>query len=165
MLNVKFVNFGIIRAVYQKFHYIVQEMLQQMIMTQLLMVNYSMLNQFMCVLHCFCCCTELISSSANHSPNFNRSTSHKTSSSLLSRRKARIPSINSIPVSVRKIDMYIYISNKLRQLYIKNNKDINLLMFKYIFFDSDFVFSLKVAELNLVLLHLVQIVQHLQVLL
>ncbi|KAL4091753.1 hypothetical protein QTP88_026395 [Uroleucon formosanum] len=42
---------------------------------------------------------ELISSSANHSPNFNRPTSHKTSSSLLSKRKTRIPSINSIPVS------------------------------------------------------------------
>lgn len=52
---------------------------------------------------------ELICSSVNHSPNFNRPTSHKTSSSLLSRRKTRIPSINSIPVSVRKINFIILI--------------------------------------------------------
>ncbi|XP_050536227.1 kinase suppressor of Ras 2 [Daktulosphaira vitifoliae] len=42
---------------------------------------------------------EFLSSSNNHSPNFHRPTSHKTSSSLLSRRKTRIPSINSIPMS------------------------------------------------------------------
>jgi len=60
----------------------------------------------------FLCHVELICSSANHSPNFNRPTSHKTSSSLLSKRKTRIPSINSIPVSVSSMDnihTYIYI--------------------------------------------------------
>jgi len=63
----------------------------------------------LCVLQHFCYCTELISSSANHSPNFNRPTSHKNSSSLLSKRKTRIPSINSIPVSVSTISVYTFV--------------------------------------------------------
>lgn len=59
--------------------------------------------------------TELICSSTNHSPNFNRPTSHKTSSSLLSRRKTRIPSIHSIPVSVCK--MYLVYINLTSYLF------------------------------------------------